>query len=245
MALLNDNRGLLGSGSPYSWRVLLALEHKGLAYNSHLLQLAMQEHKAPHMLALNPRGRVPVLKDGEYVVFESLAVLYYLERKYPQKPLFGDSAEEGAVIMRVCCEYQAYIEPYVTRITRALLDRQGDPYSDESTYAMHMIAGEARTIEGRLSKGAWIVGDKPGAADYMIFPGIKLLLRALARAGGARTVVAFPAGGSELSRVRPLAAARRSAARLRAHLSSALARRHFLTRFLLVSLFISLGGNTG
>ena len=72
-----------GSGSPYSWRVLLALEHKGLAYNSHLLQLAMQEHKSPHMLALNPRGRVPVLKDGDYVVFESLAILYYLERKYP------------------------------------------------------------------------------------------------------------------------------------------------------------------
>ena len=65
--------------------------------------------------------------------------------------------------MRVCCEYQAYIEPYVTRITRALLNRQGDPYSDESTYAMHMIAGEARTIEGRLSKGPWIVGENPGA----------------------------------------------------------------------------------
>ena len=108
-----------GSGSPYSWRVLLALEHKGLSYNSHLLHLGMQEHKAPHMLALNPRGRVPVLKDGDYVVFESLAVLYYLDRKYPAKPLFGDSPEEGAVIMRVCCEYQAYIEPYVTRITRA------------------------------------------------------------------------------------------------------------------------------
>ena len=113
-----------GSGSPYSWRVLLALEHKGLTYNSHLLSLAMQEHKAPHMLALNPRGRVPVLKDGDYVVFESLAVLYYLERKYPAKPLFGDSAEEGAVIMRVCCEYQAYIEPHVMRIMRALLNRR-------------------------------------------------------------------------------------------------------------------------
>ena len=56
----------------------------------------------------------------------------------------------------------------------------GPTVPDESTYAMHMIAGEARTIEGRLSKGPWIVGDKPGAADYMIFPGIQLLLRALA-----------------------------------------------------------------
>ena len=45
---------------------------------------------------------------------------------------------------------------------------------------MHMIGGEARTIEGRLSKGPWIVGDKEGAADFFIYPGIKLLLRALA-----------------------------------------------------------------
>jgi len=170
-----------GSGSVYSWRVLLALEHKALAYESHLLQLAMQEHKSPHMLSLNPRGRVPILRDGDYVVFESLAVLYYLDRKYPAQPLFGTSAEEGAVIMRVCCEYQAYIEPHLMRIVRALLFRQGDPHSDESTHAMHMIAGEARTIEGRLSKGPWIVGDQPGASDYMIYPGIKLLLRALAR----------------------------------------------------------------
>ena len=92
----------------------------------------------------------------------------------------GGSPEEGAVIMRVCCEFQAYIEPHIVRITRALLNRIGDPHSDESTYAMHMIAGEARTIEGRLSKGPWIVGDRPGASDYMIYPFIKLLLRALA-----------------------------------------------------------------
>jgi glutathione S-transferase len=170
-----------GSGSPYSWRVLLALEHKGLAYTSHVLSLDMQEHKSPHMLALNPRGRVPTLKDGDYVVFESLAVLYYLDRKYPAKPLFGTSAEEGAVIMRVCCEYQAYIEEHVMRIARAVLFRRGDPGSDEVTYSMHMAAGEARTIEMRLSKGDWIVGEQPGAADYVIYPGIQLLLRALAR----------------------------------------------------------------
>ena len=65
------------------WRVLLALEVKGLAWRSHLLQTDLQEHKAPQMLAMNPRGRLPVLRDGDYVVFESLAVLYYLDLKYP------------------------------------------------------------------------------------------------------------------------------------------------------------------
>jgi glutathione S-transferase len=170
-----------GSGSPYSWRVLLALEHKGLEYRGHLLSLDMQEHKSPHMLAMNPRGRVPTLKDGDYVVFESLAVLYYLDRKYPAKPLFGASAEEGAVIMRVCCEFQAYIEGHVMRVANAVLMGREDPASDLVTNSALVAAGEARTIEMRLSKGDWVVGDNPGAADYFIYPVIKLLLRALAR----------------------------------------------------------------
>ena len=50
-----------GSGSPYSWRALLALEHKRLPYVSHLVQFSKQEHRSPQMLQMNPRGRVPVL----------------------------------------------------------------------------------------------------------------------------------------------------------------------------------------
>ena len=53
-----------GSGSPYSWRALLALEYKRIPYRSHLLQFSKQEHKSPQMLRMNPRGRVPVLQDG-------------------------------------------------------------------------------------------------------------------------------------------------------------------------------------
>ena len=109
-----------GSGSPFAWRVLLALEYKRLPYVSHLLQFSKQEHKSPQMLALNPRGRVPVLKDGDYVCFESLAILYYLDLKYPQPPIFGRTPEEAGTIMRVICEYQAYIEPQLTSILRAI-----------------------------------------------------------------------------------------------------------------------------
>src|SRR6478752_5009076 len=83
-----------GSGSPFSWRVLIALEFKRLPYVSHQLHFDLQEHKAPKMLALNPRGRLPVLTDDGYVVFESLAVLYYLDLKYPSPPIFGTSPEE-------------------------------------------------------------------------------------------------------------------------------------------------------
>lgn len=168
-----------GSGSPYSWRVLLALEYKGLSYESHVLQFSKQEHKSPAMLRMNPRGRVPVLKDGDFVVFESLACLLYLDRKYPEPPLFGTSPEEAATIMRVICEYQAYAEQYVTQIVSAVFLDTLDAQAEEVTRAMHIVAGEARTIEGRLSASEWLVGEQPSAADLVVFPSIMLLLRAL------------------------------------------------------------------
>jgi len=159
--------------------VLLALEYKRLAYDSHQLQFSKQEHKSPQMLRMNPRGRVPVLKDGDYIVFESLACLQYLDRKYPEHPLFGTSAEEAGTIMRVICEYQAYAEQYVTQIVSAVFLDQLDQMAEEVTKAMHIVGGEARTIEGRLSTSEWLVGEQPSAADMTVFPGIMLLRRAM------------------------------------------------------------------
>ncbi|HEY6515084.1 MAG TPA: glutathione S-transferase family protein [Steroidobacteraceae bacterium] len=170
-----------GSGSPYAWRVLLALEYKRLPYTSHLLQFSKQEHKSPQMLHMNPRGRVPVLKDGDYVCFESLAILYYLDLKYPAPPIFGRSSEEAGTIMRVICEYQAYIEPHLACIVQAVLSKNADLRSDEVTRAMHAAASEARTIEGRLSKSDWVVGESFSAVDMVIFPGFQQLKRALER----------------------------------------------------------------
>ncbi len=131
-----------GSGSTYCWRVLLALKHKGLDYRSHALKFDQQENQAPQMLAMNPRGRLPVLRDGDYVVFESVAILYFLDRKYPEPPLFGRSAEEGGVIMRVVCEYQAYAEPSLMQLVAHFLYRR-DPRPD------------AGLAEAAPSSGAW------------------------------------------------------------------------------------------
>ncbi len=170
-----------GSGSPYSWRVLLALEHKRLAYASHLLQFSKQEHKSPQILAMNFRGRVPILKDGDYVVFESLAVLYYLDRKYPEPPIFGRTPEEAGVIMRVICEYQSYAEPDLMKLARAFFTAQSRVRTDELADSMHVVASEARSIEARLARSDWVVGESFSAADIVIFPSLQLLLRALAK----------------------------------------------------------------
>jgi glutathione S-transferase len=169
----------------------LALEHKRLPYESQLLQFDKQEHQSPQMLKLNPRGRVPVLKDGDYVVFESVAVLYYLDIKYPQPPIFGESPEEAGVIMRVICEFQDYAEPSLSKITSAIFAGQVADRIDELTDAMHVVAREARTIEGRLSKEQWIVGANYSATDMVIFPWIQLLRRALDRDAAAELGARF------------------------------------------------------
>ncbi|MFM1887238.1 MAG: hypothetical protein RL026_2395 [Pseudomonadota bacterium] len=168
-----------GSGSPHCWSVQLALEFKRLPYNSHLLRFDRQDHKSPQMLAMNPRGRLPVLRDGDYVVFESLAILYYLDLKYPQWPLFGRSAEEAAVVMRVVNEFQAYTLASLTDLLQTLQRGGARKPMVRLGEAMHRVANEARTIELRTSRCDWIVGESPSAADFMIYPHIRLLHEAL------------------------------------------------------------------
>ena len=170
-----------GSGSPYSWRALLALEYKQLSYVSHLVQFAKQEHKAPALVKMNPRGRVPVLKDDDYVVFESLAILHYLDRKYPSSPLFGHGAEEAGTIERVICEYQSYAEEHIMRIIQAILFQGVEGRMEEVERAMTYVLKEAATIEQRLATSAWLVGEAFSAADIVVFPGIQMLLRSLER----------------------------------------------------------------
>jgi len=180
-----------GSGSPFSWRVMLALQHKNLPYESQLLHFDKQEHQSPHMLKLNPRGRVPVLKDGDYVVFESVAILYYLDLKYPAPPIFGVTPEEAGVIMRVICEFQSYAEPALQKIVQAIFSDRVAADIDALTDAMHAVAREARTIEGRLSKEQWIVGASYTALDMVIFPWIQLLRRALNKPAAAELGARF------------------------------------------------------
>jgi len=66
-------------------------------------------------------------------------------------------------------------------IAEAVFSGSVDLGRDAVTAAMHAVASEARTIEGRLSKSEWIVGDACSAVDLVIFPGIQLLKRALER----------------------------------------------------------------
>lgn len=73
--------------SPYVRKVKMVLHEKGLPYESRLIDLFAEEQRKPEYLALNPFHRVPVLRDGDAVLFESTAIAEYLDEVYPQPPL--------------------------------------------------------------------------------------------------------------------------------------------------------------
>jgi glutathione S-transferase len=105
----------------------------------------------------------------------------YLDRKFPESPMFGATPEEAAAIMRAICEYEAYFEEHINRITSAIFAPRTEDQPAATAKAVQDAAKEARAIESRLSTAQWLGGRSFSAADAVIFPGIQLLLRALER----------------------------------------------------------------
>lgn len=170
-----------GSGSPFAWRVMLALEVKGLAYESKLLEFSKSDHKKPEYLRLNPRGKVPTLKDGGFVIWESLAIMAYLDRKHPDPPLFGATAEETGLVWRALAECESYLIPAGQRVARAIFFGKGLDKVDEIQEAAETLRRELKLIDDRVAGANWLVGEKISAADIGVFPLIQMLLRAASK----------------------------------------------------------------
>jgi glutathione S-transferase len=170
-----------GSGSPFAWRVMLTLEVKGLAYESKLLEFSKGENKAPAYLQLNPRGKVPTLKDGDFVLYESLAIMSYLDRKYSDPPLFGKTPEETGLIWRALAECESYIVSNSDKIVRPIFFGKGLDRVGEIEEAAQTLRGELEMIDERLASSHWLVGEKISAADIGVFPLVQLLLRAASK----------------------------------------------------------------
>jgi glutathione S-transferase len=170
-----------GSGSPFAWRVMLTLEVKGLDYQSKLLEFSKGEHKTPAYLHLNPRGKVPTLKDGDYVVNESLAIMSYLDRKYPEPPLFGKTPEETGLIWRFLTECEAYLVSASDKVVRPIFFGKGLDKVDEIQLGAQTVRQEFTQLNERLAGHHWLVGESITAADIGVFPIIQLFLRAASK----------------------------------------------------------------
>jgi glutathione S-transferase len=177
-----------GSGSPFSWRVLLTLEVKGLPYQSRLLEFSRQQHKSPEFLAVNPRGKVPTLRDGELVVAESLAIIAYLDRKAPEPPLFGRSPAEAARVWQSSLETVLYLDGPGDRFILPLyFGKQDEPEQAAAVRAaIPPITAELTRLEGALADRPYVALDTLSAADLVVYPMLRSLLRAVEKPGAAQ-----------------------------------------------------------
>jgi glutathione S-transferase len=177
-----------GSGSPYSWRVLLGAEIKGLQYESRLLEFSEGHLKAPGFLQMNPRGTVPVIRDDEFVLFESLSILEYFEDQAPEVPLFGKVPRAAALIRRFISVFESYLREPLFNLTLGLLRSAGArppgrammPGEPEET--VKAAQRELKTFEPRIAGGSWIVGEAPSAADVAMYPFVATLERSTTKA---------------------------------------------------------------
>ena len=73
---------LYTAATPNGYKVSIALEELGLKYEVKKIELSKGTQREPWFLKLNPNGRIPVLKHGKEVIFDSGAILYFLAKKY-------------------------------------------------------------------------------------------------------------------------------------------------------------------
>ena len=78
--------------SPNCQRVKIVLAEKNLPYEIVPIDLRAKQQKTPDYLKLNPNGKVPVLTDGDTVLYESCIINEYLDEKYPNPPLLPKEA---------------------------------------------------------------------------------------------------------------------------------------------------------
>lgn len=172
------------SGSGYAWRVLLALEIKGLAYDEVPVQASQAALKSPAFLALNPRGRVPVIRDGDYTLAESMAIIAYLDRKHPEPPLFGRSAAEAGRIWRAILDFDLYVSSvWVTGIIAPIFTGRAAAEAEAIRATVRGAGAELARFEASVGEGGWIAGAALSAADIAVFPLVEVLLRAAGKDG--------------------------------------------------------------
>ena len=91
--------------STFSRRVRMALLEKDIEHELAVIDMAAGAHKKPEYLALNPYGRVPAIEEDGFVLYESTAILGYLDSLKPEPSLFPRAARERALVdmhMKLC-----------------------------------------------------------------------------------------------------------------------------------------------
>jgi maleylacetoacetate isomerase len=161
--------------SSASYRVRIALSLKGLGYDLQPVHLRRNEQRAPEFLERNPQGLVPALEHDDAVLAQSLAIIEYLEERFPEPPLLpaspADRAWFRALAQIVACDIHPINNLRVLQYLEnelALGDGARTAWArrwiDEGFAAMEaMLGDDPRT-------GDHCFGNKPTLADICLVP---------------------------------------------------------------------------
>ena len=161
--------------SSAAFRVRIALNLKGLAYESVPKGLVKNEHRSADYLALNPQGLIPALDVGGDVLSQSLAIIEYLNDRYPTPPLLPPGPLERARVrsmaLAIACDIHPLNNLRVLNYLRGEL-QQGD--AGVNTWYRHWIAEGFKGLEIQArehsSEQRYCYGDTVSIADVLLVP---------------------------------------------------------------------------
>lgn len=160
-----------GHGSPFSWRVWLALEAKGVPYNLKVLSFDKKETTTPEFVALNPRHTVPTIVDGGYALWESIAIVEYLDERFASgAKLYPGDPNVKARIRRLIREMEEHLNGPIDRIVDEFFWK-GDAAPDKEK-----VDEWRKSVKAELDyfakevRGKFVAGDAPCAADFVLYP---------------------------------------------------------------------------
>ena len=153
-----------------SYRTRIALNLKGVTYEQRTHDLRQGEQKSEAYLALNPQGLVPALEHEGRVITQSLAILGWLEERFPEPPLLPrtspeDRAEVRAMATLIACDIHPLNNLTVLKAVKGL---GGDTDAWADQWIRPGFDALERLIEQR--GGGWSWGDAPTIADCCLIP---------------------------------------------------------------------------
>lgn len=156
--------------SPYMARVVLAARYKGI---KHKISMPKDGTKTPKFLKMNPLGKMPTIKDGSTVVFESGVILEYFEAKYKKKPIIPTAAKAMAQTRLIAAIFAEYVQP-----SAFVLWPQADPAKRDKAVvktALENLNKNLDIAEKLLAGKPFAAGAKFTIADCYAVPALFFL----------------------------------------------------------------------
>ena len=153
-----------GPLSLFTAKVRVALAEKGLAYDLVSVPFSRArgyQPKLPEMLAINPKGQVPVLVDGEVAIYDSTLILEYLEDRYPEPPLFPRDVAGRARCRQLEAAADEILFPHVWPLIAEVYYKPDAAERDPArvTEALAAIAAHYAGLDRILDGRAYLCGE--------------------------------------------------------------------------------------